>query len=78
MHELGPEETDVPSRGLYIAQLAALEKITAADAVGDKSGIGIAGDGLEFGGRFRGEALVGVDVEKPGITEGNVTYAPVW
>lgn len=76
MHELGPEETDVPSRGLYIAQLASLEEIAAADAIGDKSWIGVASDGLEFGGSFRGEALVGVDHKEPGVFIRDIMDAP--
>lgn len=61
-----------------MTELTALDKVATADAIGNVKGFGIAGDSLEFGGGFRGEALVGVDVENPGMTEGNVTHAPVW
>ncbi len=77
MHELGPEEADVPGRGLHVAQLAALEVVAAADAVSDDPRIWIAGDGLEFGGGFRGEAFVGIDIEDPGITKGDIAQSPV-
>ena len=32
-----------------MSEVAALEEVTAVDAVGDKSEIGVAGDGLKFG-----------------------------
>jgi len=54
-----------------------LEEVAAADAVGNACGAGIAGNGLEFGGGFRGEAFVGVDVEHPGVLEGDVAQTPV-
>jgi hypothetical protein len=60
-----------------MAELASLEEVAAADAVGDKSGIGIACDGLEFSGGFGGKALVSVDYEKPGVFVFNLMYSPV-
>ena len=55
-----------------MAELAALVEVAKADAVGDVTGIVVAGDGLEFGRGFGGETLIGIDVEDPGIAEGNV------
>ena len=77
MHELGPEKADVPGRGLHIAQLAALEEIAAADTIGNDLRIRIAGDGLEFGDCFRGEAFVSVNIEDPRIVEGDIAQSPV-
>ena len=72
VNELRPKEADVPRRGLHMFQLTALEKITPTDAVSDACGARIAGDGPEFVGGFGGEALVGINVENPGMLEGDV------
>lgn len=77
VHELGPEEADVPGRGLHVAQLPALEVVAAPDAVSNEPRIWVAGDGLEFGGGFGGETLIGVNVKDPRITERNVAQTPV-
>ena len=62
---------------MHVAELAALKKVATTDAVGDVTGIWVVGDGLEFGGDFGSEALVGIDVEDPGISEYNISQSPV-
>ncbi|MEA5423642.1 hypothetical protein VB777_10650 [Synechococcus sp. CCY9202] len=77
MHELRPEEADVPGGGLNMAEMAILEKVAALDAVGNKLRIRDAGDGLELGGSFRSEALVCINVKKPCVLERDVPETPV-
>jgi hypothetical protein len=43
VHELWPEEPNVPGRGMHLVQLAALEVVAAMDAVSDEMQIRIAG-----------------------------------
>ena len=77
MHELRAKKTDVPRRGLNIFQLAAKKIISPTDAVSDKPRIRIASDGLKFSNSSQIEALICIDIEHPGVKEGDIAQAPV-
>jgi hypothetical protein len=60
-----------------MAELAPLEEVAAVNAEGDVCWIRIAGDGLDLGGGFWGETLVGINVKYPGIAKGDISQAPI-
>ena len=59
-----------------MAEMASMEEVATTNAVGHKPGVWVIGNGLQLCSRFGGEALVGVNHEKPGILVFDLSYTP--
>ena len=79
-HFFGAEEAHVERAGLDVLEPGVVEEIATLDAEGYglvwASG-GLGGGGEDGGAEVGGDALVGVEVEDPGVAEGDVLESPV-
>ena len=67
--KLRAEEADIKGRRLHILELATLEEVAPADAVGSKFGIGVAGDRMELSRCFWSEPFISINIENPRVAK---------
>jgi hypothetical protein len=72
----GKKEAQVEGRGLDVFEPGAVEEVAALYAEGHVLA-GVVGGVLEAAFEFGGDALVGVEVEDPGVLEGEIGDGPV-